>query len=466
MVQAIPNDSAWSWMVDQIPWFDCPDEQVLQTYYFRWWVLRKHLRQTPTGWVITEFLPPVSHAGPYNTISCALGHHLAEVRWLVDGRYGEDTLRFWLRGHQGGAQPHLRRYSQWLAAAVYEWYLVRGGMAQTAAWLPDLITDFEVWDREHRRPDGLYWQYDVRDGMEESISGSRTERHVRVPLNAYMYGNARALAALARWAGCEETAAAFDQRADQLQRLVLRRLWDASAGFFKTLRQDGTLADVRELAGYLPWRFGMVPAGCGYEVAWRQLIDSDGFWAPAGLTTAERRHPRFRSHGVGRCEWDGAVWPFATSQTLGALLRVLREGTTMPLTSEVFFDAFLTYTRSHRRGNQTWIGEYLDEVTGDWIHRGERSKDYNHSTYADLLITGVVGLIPREDSCVEVRPMIAEGVWDWFCLDGVPYRGRFLSIFWDRTGARYCRGPGFHLWVDGEVVARRDCLEVLIGPLP
>ena len=31
-------------------------------------------------------------------------------------------------------------------------------------------------------------------------------------------------------------------------------------------------------------------------------MDEKGFSAPYGLTTAERRHPEFRTHGVGKCE--------------------------------------------------------------------------------------------------------------------------------------------------------------------
>jgi len=84
-----------------------------------------------------------------------------------------------------------------------------------------------------------------------------------------------------------------------------------------------------------------------------------------------------------------------------------------------YFDAFLTYTRSQHAAGKPYVGEYLDEVTGDWINgRGGRSRYYNHSTYADLLITGVIGLRPRADDRVEVWPLLPEGTWDWFCLDG------------------------------------------------
>lgn len=48
-------------------------------------------------------------------------------------------------------------------------------------------------------------------------------------------------------------------------------------------------------------------------------MDEKGFLAPYGMTTAERRHPEFRTRGVGKCEWDGAIWPFASAQTLTAM---------------------------------------------------------------------------------------------------------------------------------------------------
>ncbi len=78
----IPNSAAADWIVAQAPLFDCPSASFEEIYYYRWWTFRKHVKATPQGRVITEFIAPVSHAGPYNTIACAVGHHLAEGRWL------------------------------------------------------------------------------------------------------------------------------------------------------------------------------------------------------------------------------------------------------------------------------------------------------------------------------------------------------------------------------------------------
>ncbi len=59
-------------------------------------------------------------------------------------------------------------------------------------------------------------------------------------------------------------------------------------------REEGAKpVDVRELHGFTPWYFGIPPHGKGYEVAWKQLMDTQGFQAPYGPTTAERRHPGF-----------------------------------------------------------------------------------------------------------------------------------------------------------------------------
>ena len=463
----VSNAQSYDWLAANIPRFECPDREVEEIYYFRWWMFRKHLKQTTNGFVFTEFLVPMRHAGAHNTISCAAGHHLAEGRWFRDARYVDDYTRFWLRGNNGGPQSHFHKFSSWFAASIWDRYLVNGDRVLVTNLLDELVADFRVRETERRQPDGLFWQYDVQDGMEESISGSRTAKQARPTINSYMFANARAIASIARLAGREKLATEFNAKAVELQQLTQEKLWDGGANFFKVRRENGQLADVRESIGFIPWTFGLPDAGKGYEAAWAQLTDRQGFRAPFGITTAERRHPAFRSHGCCKCEWDGAVWPFATSQTLTALANSLRDYKQPFVTNEDYFDAFLTYTRSHRFDGKPYIGEYLDETTGAWLKgRQERSRYYNHSTYADLLITGVIGLRPRADDVVEVHPLLPPEAWNWFCLDGVKYHGRMLTIVWDRDGLRYQRGAGLLVFADGTQIARAESLQRVTGRLP
>jgi hypothetical protein len=462
---SVPNAQAWPWLRANVPFFECPDREVEETYYFRWWAFRKHLRQTPGGFVFTEFLVPIRHAGIHNTISCAAGHHLAEGRWLRDPRYLDDYILFWLRGHQGQPQPHFHQFSSWFASAVYERYLVNHDRTFLVSLLKDLTADYQAWEQERQLANGLFWQHDVRDGMEESISGGRREKNIRPTINSYMFGNAQAIAAIARLADQPDLALLYEQKASELKRLTQATLWDASAQFFKVRLERGQLSGARETIGFIPWAFNLPDPG--YELAWAQLMDTSGFRAPYGITTAERRHSQFRSHGCCGCEWDGAVWPFATSQTLVGLANVLRNYPPSVVRPRDYFEAFLAYVRCHRSNGKPYLGEYLDETTGQWLKGAqERSRYYNHSTFADLLITGVVGLRPRADDIVEIHPLLPDGTWAWFCLDGLRYHGRMLTIVWDSDGQRYGRAAGLTVLADGQEIARSGKLERLTGKLP
>ncbi|HEV7924495.1 MAG TPA: glycosyl hydrolase family 65 protein, partial [Verrucomicrobiae bacterium] len=468
----ISDEKAWDFLKENIPLFDCPDQNINEIYYFRWWTYRKHIEQTPEGFVITEFLPPVGWAGKYNSINCAAGHHFYEGRWLADPKYLDDYSTFWFRK---GGEP--RRYSFWAADSLWARYLVTGDDRVVKDLLPYLIGNYEAWEREHRDTNGLFWQIDDRDGMEVSIGGSG----YRPTINSYMYGDAIALANIARLTGRKEVADNFSANAADLKRLVQEKLWDPAAQFFKVLpRHENTeLRDVREELGYTPWYFNL--PDWNKSVAWRQLIDSNGFYAPFGPTTAEQRSAGFRiSYEGHECQWNGPSWPYATSVTLTALANLLDNYDQNAVSRNDYFDLLQIYTKSQHRQLDDgrvvpWIDEDLNPTNGDWIARTllkqrgsiipERGKDYNHSTYCDLIISGLVGLRPRADDVVEVNPL-APSTWDHFCLDQVHYHGRWLTILWDKTGDYYKKGQGLRVWADGREIVRADALQRVTAALP
>jgi hypothetical protein len=307
----------------------------------------------------------------------------------------------------------------------------------------------------------------VADGMEESISGGRRVKNVRPTINSYMAANAQAIAGIAELAHRPDVASEFRGKFARLREKVLRDFWDSEAKFFKVRLESGELSDAREAIGFIPWTFNL--AEPKHALAWLQIKDARGFWAPWGLTTAERRHPAFRTHGAGTCEWDGAVWPFATSQTLTGLANLLRGPPQSYVTRRDYFEQLATYARAHEFDGKPYIGEYFDEVTGKWLITGpkaQRSRYYNHSTFNDLVIAGLVGLVPSAGNQLKIDPLTPEDAWNWFCLDGVRYHGRQLTIAWDRDGQRYGRGAGFAVWVDGKEAARSPNLVRLAVELP
>ena len=459
VTNVISNAASLEWLQKEIPVFACPDREVEEMYYFRWWSFRKHLVPTTNGLAFTEFL---TKATP---VSSALGHQLVEGRWLHDQAPVDDYVHYWFQDAAHRQQMH--RYSSWVAAALYQRCLVTGDTNRLVAMLGNLTDDYRQWEQEHLTTNGLFWQFDVRDAMEESISGSRVNKNLRPSINSYMYGNARAIANIARLAGNKVVAREFARKADRLKELTVENLWNAPAGFFEVRRDNGKFSEAREEIGFIPWMFELPAARKKYTSAWRQLIDPAGFAAPYGITTAERRHPQFRTHGFGHCEWDGAVWPFATSQTLTALANVLDDYNTTVVTKQDYWKVFLTYVRSQHAAGKPYIGEYLDETTGQWINGvNGRSRYYNHSTFADLVLTGVIGLRPRLDNVVEIKPLLPPDMWTWFGVDGVNYHGHRLTILWDADGAHFGHGRGLAVLADGNEIARAQKLGKLSGKLP
>ncbi|WP_370479509.1 MGH1-like glycoside hydrolase domain-containing protein [Tamlana flava] len=464
ITKAIPNDSAWSWMEKNIPLFDCPQDNFEEMYYFRWWSLRKHITGTPQGYAITEFLVERSYADKYNLIACALGHHIYEFRWAHNPEYINQNVHLWYRGNDGKPMQKLHKFSSWTPDALYNMYLVNKDEDFLLDIYPDLVDDYAKWEEERQRPDGLFWQHDVKDGMEESLSGGRRVQNVRPTINSYMYANAKALATMAEMKGDEEKVSSFETKASTLKNLVETKLWNTDDIFFETLTEKDTSANVREAIGFIPWYFNLPSKDKGFEQAWEQFKDDDGFAAPFGLTTAERRSPRFRSHGTGTCEWDGAVWPFATSQTLTALANLLNNYDQNVVDKTDYFKQMNLYVESQYYRGRPYIGEYLDEATGYWLMGDrERSRYYNHSTFNDLIISGLVGLRPRADEKIEVNPLIPEDKWNWFCLDKVLYHGDIITILWDKTGKKYKKGKGLKVFRNGEEVASSQNLERLIS---
>ncbi len=463
--QAIPNDSAWAWMQKNIPLFECPQQNFEEIFYYRWWTLRKHIKKTEKGFVFTEFLIQRSYADKYNLISSGLGHHIYESRWLHDKKYMDNNLHVWYRGNNGKPMNKLRFYSGWNEDAIWNRYLVNYDKKFIVDLLPDLQANYTAWETEKKRSDGLFWQYDVRDAMEETISGGRKEKNPRPSINGYMFGNALALDKINLLTGNGRKAFEYRAKADSIKNLVESKLWNSGHYFFEVRKEQGdTLANVKEEIGFIPWYFNMPDSN--YSIAWQSLIDTKTFCAPFGITTADRSHPQFRTHGCCKCEWDGAVWPFATAQTLTAMANLLNNYKQDYVADSNYFDLLETYVESQYYRGRPYIGEYLDEKTGYWLKGDEeRSRYYNHSTFNDLIISGLVGLRPRADNVVEVNPLLPAGKWEWFCLDNVLYHRKIITIIWDKTGLKYKKGKGLSVWVNGKKVASSPSMSKLTGKL-
>ncbi|MGP3929205.1 MGH1-like glycoside hydrolase domain-containing protein [Nonomuraea sp. KM88] len=479
------------WYEANIPFLDVPDQEIQDVYYYRWSTFKRHIRYTDsaTGHIITEFHNAPGYAAPLGGIVAAAGHHVYEGRWLRDPRPIDDYLTYWLRGPGAGPKPKedfvnedtddwAHQYAWWAADAAYQRYLVTGDASFVENLLPDLVRQYDKWGGQYDERLGLYWSVPVWDAMEYTASSYETDPEdpyhggagYRPTLNAYQYGDARAIAAIAGMRGDRSLAETFERRADALRDALHRHLWDPERRFFyhkarADLDPEQKLVTTREQIGFVPWAFGM--ARPGTERAWAQLLDPQGFAAPYGPATAERRSPLFMKDALsGCCRWNGPSWPYSTSTTLTGLANLLNGREQDVVTAADYYRLLRGYALTQYKDGRPYVAEAHHPDEPRWIYDGKgHSEHYNHSTFNDLVISGLIGLRPQAGGKVVVNPLAPAG-WTHFALENVPYHGHNVTVLWDHDGTRYGQGKGLRLYVDGRLAATRPGLGELAARVP
>ena len=480
----------FEWFESHIPFLETPDKEIDTTYYYRWELVTRRLvyGDPNTGYVFTEFSNRPFWSGAYGTIACPAGLQIDDLRWLRNPRYVRDYMRYWMR--HPGAQP--RKYSFWAAESAWSIHQVHPHQEYLLDLFPDLVENFNEWERAKWVEDmGLFWQLGHDDGMELDINSRQTQDRVRggqslrPSFNTYMWADAQALEKMARLEGDATQAKRFADKAARIKTNLQEKLWDSGRSFFFPMsnqrhEKDGHVVEKRtltyqsgqfagsphgrELHGYVPWAFGLPDPG--FEDAWQFLLDEQFFKAPYGPTTVERNDPLF-TLSKRCCWWSGQSWPFATSQTLQAMAKLLQEYSQDYIERGDYAELLHTFAISHRKDGKPYIAEALHPDTGSWDYHDfpNRSEHYYHSAFPDLVVTGLAGLQPSDDDAVTFKPLIPDH-WDYFALDDVPYHGYQLAILWDRNGKRYGKGAGLTLLIDGKVAAQSPKIGLLQAKLP
>lgn len=480
------NNKDWSWYKENIPFIETPDKDIDRTYYYRWDNLTIHLvyGSPVSGYACTEFIDRPWWSGKYGTISCAAGHQLYEMQWIRDVHYWEDFAQYWFK--TPGAQP--RNYSTWLADAVWNGYKVQYNKPLVLSLKNDLITNYGKWEKEHWvEAEGMFSWDGMHDGMETNINSRQTAKWFegapgyRPTLNSYMWADASAISNIANLTGDMETVATFNKKAETIKSNFQQKCWDASRDFFfhrfTNDERDGIKANTltyqtgkfagnphgREQIGFVPWYFNMPDPG--FESAWKFLMDSNYFYSPFGPTTVEKKDPLYN---VARncCAWSGNAWPFATSQTIKGMANLLRNYKQSAVTKNDYIKLLDNFANTHLNDGIPFIGEANHPETGSWSghdYKGH-SEHYFHSSYIDLVISGLIGLQSKDSDSIEVNPLIPDD-WAYACLENVKYHGNDITIIWDKTGKKYKKGKGLIIFANGKKIASSSTLKKIVAPL-
>ncbi len=497
------------WFDQNLAYFDCSDPWVRKMYYHRAYNLRKNMMEPRVGALKWQTQAEGRwRSGWYpNVISYGAGHQVREARWLRDPQYWQGHLTTWAENekpdhvypsHVRPSGPAGGQYTDWITSTAWDGHLVHPDKDYLAGIVEKLADNVRGW-QEVYDPDGdglLLVDSHWWTGMEYQpsffyFSDFQTSKDFyqpaeqvsleRVDLTSYNYGNAVAVAKIYRLLGQPEKAREFDALAETIAKAVAAKMWRPEGRFFYSLRaEDDAVADVKEIIGVYPFYVGMFPPGSGYEAAWASVLDPEQFWTPWPVASASKQCPAYSQQGWPRnngqamaCMWNGPTWPHANSIVLTAMARTLRAdrqtpGAASPLTKEKLWELFHSFTKAQYRDQDRtypWTGEYYNGETAQWK---TAERDYNHSTWLDVLIPEIVGLVPRDDDVLEVDPLAPEGALSHFLLDGQHYRGHDVTIVWDAPDGDDHYGDdrqGLDVYLDGQRVASADRLERVTVPL-
>lgn len=499
------------WFDENVPRFDCPDPWLTKLWYHRWYVVKKNHGRPGVGWMREDTFAEGRWDSEWYTatITYGAGHVLREARWLRNPEIARNYFRGFQRAQRedglfrsfyvdGIARPDgdEGKYTDWITAAVGDLLAVHPDPVFLAEALPALERNLTYWQSHAWDGDnllvvddhwwtGMEWQpsFFYRAGYElgERRDGRDVQNPVkRLDLTSYQYANARAVAALQRLRGDDAAAARWDTLADQIRDAVRGKMWDAETGFFYDLLPgtDEKIRSAKTVAAFYPFYAGLAEADQA-QACWGHLTDPAEFWAPfppastAADSPAYSQERAMKGRPVTGCYWNGPTWPHANSLVISGLARSLREHGEWEGGRRALFDLVASFGRAQfEEGDflRPHTGEFYRGDTGEWL---TPERDYHHSTWADLVITALVGLVPRHDDTLEVHPLLpppSEGGWTHFCLDDLPYRGRRLTLVWDDPAHpedAYNDGDkGFTLYVDGKRLYHQEGLDPFTVPLP
>lgn len=472
------------WYEDNIPFFECSDKKMEQVYYYRWKMYKAHIRNTrPGGFVITEFINDVTwDRDPFSTINAATMHHIYEGRWLKDQRYMNGYIHYMFQ--EGGNN---RSYSESIADAAWARYLVNTDAAFITAQLDSMKHQFNLWYDHYDSSKHLYYIPSMPDATEYTIASIDASNGTagfdggdafRPTINSYMYGNAMAISKIAALKGDSATSREYFQKAVNLKSTIQKNLWNDSLHHFTDrFKQNNQYVHYwdfirgRELAGMIPWYFNLPADSPVYNAAWKHVLDTNQLLGKYGLRTNEPSYQFYfkqfvYNFGQRGSQWNGPSWPYQTSQVITGMANFLNDYSQDVVTSTDYVKMLRLFTQQHfLPDGKIDLVENYDPNNGGPIVYFYWSNHYNHSSYNNLVISGLCGIRPSVSDTLTIHPLVDTSI-SYFYLGDLLYHGHTLSVVYDRNGNKYHVGKGLTVYVDGKkanVINKNDKTQVYIG---
>jgi len=457
---------------DGTPDFESANPALQKMWAYRWYLLKRNMADPQCGrlkhplfyegrstkMVLTPWHPSVwefSKLIPFGTPM-----HLLESRWhrqddtckgeilsLIENMTDDGLFQCVWVDHACDS------YTDFVGWSVWQYYLVKRDRKWLAQVAPAIMRQVEatlaVFDEDHdflptvinHGSTGKEYQpsFFFKAGYPKEPMDQYATPLERVDAACYLYMNAYASGLMMRELGRTADSERMLKIAANVKAAITEKMWDHKRHFFYDI--DAVSHDripVENVVGVDPFLADI--AGLENIRTYERLADVDQLGTPCPVASTTRKNLVYSPDaswmgkyikGKNGCLWNGAVWPFTNSTVLMGMANIIRRGAVSLI--PLFENIFTKYTMMCFRNNDLKdpiIYEHYNAETGRPISVEE---DYFHSTWLDLFISCVAGIIPTKNGKPRIQPVCNMGE---FALRDVFVAGYMVDVESDKKGVR------------------------------
>lgn len=477
---------------DGAPKFTCSNPAFERMWQYRWYLVRRNLADPksgrlrhplfyegrgvkmtldpwkPQGWEFSKLIPfstpfHILEARWHSDPSACLG----EILNLTENRQNDGLFRCLCIDDIGGS------YTDFTAWSAWQLYLVHPDRQWLEQIAPEMVrqvdgtlkmfdddADFLPTVTNHGSTGKEYQpSFFYKSGYPKRPQKSQATPLERVDASCYLYMNAESASRMMAEVGDEEEAARLAGIASQAKWAILEKMWDPQKQFFYDI--DAVNHDripVENVVGFDPFLAGI--ADRRHVAVFKRLSDPEQFWSPWPVRSTSAQCKAYAPDaswngehikGVHGCVWNGPTWPFTNSTVLMSLANAVRcvpDQDSKASLQKLFADLLTRYTMMcFRDGNlaDPIIYEHYNPETGEPISQEE---DYFHSTWIDLIVSYVAGIVPPSGGQVAFCPI--DCGFESFSLRDVRVASHVIDVEFDRAN-------GYRMKIDGRLASQRRC---------
>ncbi len=295
------------------------DARFQRQYYYAWWIMHAGLI-SPRYYMTREGMTPskIHYVGVWQWD--AFFHALA-YRY-VDTKLAEDQVRLALDHqrddgmvpdavHDEGIITHLDRpvsadvtkppIAAWTALKLY----AKSGHRDFLDEIYEPLVRWNRWWFENNdyNGDGLcQYNHPFSSGLDDSPLWDGGMPVESPDLNTYLCLQEESLARIAELIGLREDARLWAERAGDVARRMIDKMWDENAGVFWALRDDKPIRILTPFSLYPLWTGRMPKRITDRLIA--HLTDPNEFWTRYPIPTVARSDPHYNPEQM----WRGPTW--------------------------------------------------------------------------------------------------------------------------------------------------------------